>query len=130
MSVRLSARGENVRPFASSFARTKLSTGVWTSFAFLTPGSGGRWTGLKAQCLVISDFGFSVAWIGRAHLHPGFQVMDLLVRKLSAGLGGRHLEVGVGVADRFDEKTLVRVAGEDGGAGVAPFEIGRASCRE
>ena len=60
------------------------------------------------------------AWVGRAHLDPRDEVGDLRVGELLAL--GRHLEVRVRVADGADERGLVRVAGDDSGAGIAALE--------
>ena len=55
--------------------------------------------------------------VGRAHLDPGLEVGDDRVGEL--GLRG-HPELVVAVADRPDQQALVRVAGHDRRAGVAP----------
>src|SRR5207245_4647673 len=72
------------------------------------------------DCLRIADFALANARVGRANLDPGFQVGDLLGRKLFAF--GRHLEIFVGVADSFDEQAFIGIAGDDRGAGVAAFQ--------
>lgn len=58
------------------------------------------------------------ARIGRAHRDPLREDGDLLVGQLS-DLGRRHLVVFVGVANGADQKRLLRLAGDDGGAAVA-----------
>lgn len=55
--------------------------------------------------------------IRRAHFHPFRQIGDLLVGKLFALW--RHLQIGIGVANGFDEQTAFRVARDDGGPGIA-----------
>ena len=60
------------------------------------------------------------ARIGRAHADPLHEVGDEIVGKLL--VARRHREVAVGVADGFDEEAFVRLAGDDGGAGVAALE--------
>ena len=57
------------------------------------------------------------ARIGRAHADPFHEISDEIVGELL--VARRHREVAVGVADGFDEQAFVRLAGDDGGAGVA-----------
>ena len=64
--------------------------------------------------------GRSHARIGRAQFDPGHEVGDLAVRKLLAFR--RHLQIGIGVADGFDEHTFFRIAGNDHRAVLAAFE--------
>ena len=60
--------------------------------------------------------GARCARVGRAHAHPGHEIVHLRRRELSVG---RHLQVGVGVADRLDQQALLRIAGDDGRAADA-----------
>ena len=56
------------------------------------------------------------ARIGRAHAHPGDEIVHLRRRELSLG---RHPHVGLSVAHRLDEQALLGIAGDDGRAADA-----------
>src|SRR5881628_3046360 len=119
MSVRLSAGGESCMPFSSSLATMKASMRFVMRDRDGWPRDGLERPMVLAAALASGD-GLAGARVGRAHLDPGDQVLDLFVRKLVAF--GRHLEIGIGVADSLDEKTLLRVSGHDGRAGGTTFE--------
>ena len=60
------------------------------------------------------------ARIGRAHADPFHEVGDEVVGKLLVARW--HREIAVGIADGFDEQAFVRLARNDGRAGVAALE--------
>jgi hypothetical protein len=64
-------------------------------------------------------FGHGDARIGRAHLHPRFEVRDLRIGQL---LVRRHLEFFVLVTDGLDQPALVGIAEDNAGPGVAALE--------
>ena len=57
----------------------------------------------------------------RAHLDPRFEIGNLLLAELTAL---RHLQLGVGVAHRFDEQAFLGLAGRDHWPAVAALERG------
>ena len=65
-------------------------------------------------------WGCAGAWIRCAHADPFFTGSDL--RRFEFVAAGRHLEVGVVVADGADERAVVWFSGDDGRAGFAPLE--------
>ena len=71
--------------------------------------------------------GASLGGPGRAALHPLGEVGSLGVAQARLG---RHLQVLVAVAHGLDEEALVRLPGDNGGAGVAAFEHGGAGVEE
>src|ERR1043166_2178887 len=64
------------------------------------------------------------SWIGRAHFHPGFEVRNLLCRKLFVFRW--HLQIRVGVTHRLDEQTFLWITGNDRRASVAALQHVRA----
>ena len=60
------------------------------------------------------------ARVGRAHADPRFEVGDLRGGKFL--VLRRHLESAVAIADGADERAGIRIAGDDGGAGIAALE--------
>jgi hypothetical protein len=57
------------------------------------------------------------AWIRRTKTHPLFEHFEIARREFFAR---RHLEIRIPVADCFDEKTGLGVAGDEGRPGIAP----------
>ena len=60
------------------------------------------------------------ARIRSAHFDPGGQVRDVFIRQLL--VLGRHLEIGIRIANCFNQKTLFRIAGDNSWRGIAAFE--------
>ena len=124
-SVDRSASATGASPRASSAARRKRSISPSGQSACFTGGGSDLFGGRNDQ----NSFplrqidrgarrggGRPGPGIGRAHLHPRFEVGDDRVGELRLG---RHLEIFVAVADRLDQQAFVGVAGHDRRAGVA-----------
>ena len=82
---------------------------------------------LEVEAFVRCARGGGFGGPGRAALHPLGEGGGLGVAESRLG---RHLQVLVAVADGFDEEALVRLTGDDGGAGVAAFERAGAGVEE
>ena len=76
--------------------------------------------GLNGEAAIGGD-GFGLVGPGGAHGDPFFEIGD-------NGLGefafGRHFEIGIAVADGFDQQAGVGVTGLDGGADIAALQQG------
>jgi len=70
---------------------------------------------VKLLLVLRGDFSWlqTIRWPGCPHFHPFDESRDLLVGQL---LLGRHLDKFV--ANRFDEQTLIGVAGDNGGTAI------------
>ena len=75
---------------------------------------------LSRRLLVHGRQSFPFARVRRAHLHPGFQIGNLLVGKFP--VFRRHLEIGIRVAHRLDQQAALCIARNDGRTIVATSE--------
>ena len=125
ISVRLSAGGTGVRPFSSSFARMKRSTGVERPGCVLhasgRPGRATGWNDQNSRARVGSTRGLERAAgprVGGADLHPGFEVGDLRGGELRLR---RHLQTRPSCRTALMSRLLPGSPGTIAGPGAPPL---------
>ena len=131
MSVRRSAGGEGVSPFASSFARMKRSTGFAPSRVSFTAGHGRPSHGPERPVrLAHLGDGRRAGFVAVPSGH-GAPILTHAARAAICGrverepLLGRHLQLAL-AADGLEQQALLGLAEDDGRAGVAALEQGLA----